>query len=181
MTMKTVGTIAGLSVAAFLAGSQAQANTYTIDAINPVASWTDLGTLGTAAKVFTALGTWSAGETTSRTSDADGIDPSTLVDGTGPGSYGQWTMLGYTFNYGALVGEVGGTFFLIGAGPTMLSGLTGDVHAGYWDSYYGDNTGSVALTVTGVPEASTWIMMLAGFAGLGFAGFRARKHVTRAA
>jgi len=30
----------------------------------------------------------------------------------------------------------------------------------------------------GIPEASTWIMMLAGFAGLGFAGYRASREST---
>jgi PEP-CTERM motif len=33
----------------------------------------------------------------------------------------------------------------------------------------------VISTTIGVPEPSTWAMMLAGFAGLGFAGFRARR------
>jgi len=33
------------------------------------------------------------------------------------------------------------------------------------------------LTVTGVPEFSTWAMMLAGFAGLGFVGYRRQKPV----
>ncbi len=31
-----------------------------------------------------------------------------------------------------------------------------------------------------VPEASTWAMMLIGFAGLGFAGYRRRLRPTRA-
>jgi hypothetical protein len=28
----------------------------------------------------------------------------------------------------------------------------------------------------GIPEASTWVMVLAGFAGLGFAGYRVRAR-----
>jgi hypothetical protein len=35
--------------------------------------------------------------------------------------------------------------------------------------------------ITGVPEASTWAMMLAGFAGLGFLGYRRNKAATLAA
>ena len=31
------------------------------------------------------------------------------------------------------------------------------------------------ITITEAPEASTWAMMVLGFAGLGFAGFRARR------
>ena len=34
---------------------------------------------------------------------------------------------------------------------------------------------NVSVTSTAIPEASTWAMMVLGFAGLGFAGFRARR------
>jgi Protein of unknown function (DUF642) len=42
----------------------------------------------------------------------------------------------------------------------------------------GANNGGVlldAVSVTGVPETSTWAMMLAGFGGLGLLGYRARR------
>ncbi len=39
-----------------------------------------------------------------------------------------------------------------------------------WDSDYTDNSGIQTLSIS-APEASTWLMMLAGFAGLGFAAF----------
>jgi hypothetical protein len=48
------------------------------------------------------------------------------------------------------------------AGP-FLSGTSSD----FW-----------GLTPTGVPEASSWAMLLLGFAGLGFAGYRTRKGVS---
>jgi hypothetical protein len=32
------------------------------------------------------------------------------------------------------------------------------------------------VSLTSVPEESTWTMMLAGFAGLGYAGFRSRRR-----
>jgi hypothetical protein len=32
------------------------------------------------------------------------------------------------------------------------------------------------VSVTGVPERSTWAMMLAGFGGLGYAGFRSSRR-----
>jgi len=35
---------------------------------------------------------------------------------------------------------------------------------------------SVALTTSAVPEPSSWAMMLIGFAGLGYAGFRSRRR-----
>ena len=66
-------------------------------------------------------------------------------------------------------------FFLIGTGPTILSGLSGEIHVGYWDSIYTDNSGTQTLSISVVPEASTWSMMLAGLAGLGLAGYRRAK------
>ncbi len=39
-------------------------------------------------------------------------------------------------------------------------------------SAYGPVVGDVSIAI---PEASTWVMLLAGFAGLGFLGFRARR------
>jgi hypothetical protein len=39
------------------------------------------------------------------------------------------------------------------------------------------NVGANSFTTTGaVPEPSTWAMLLMGFAGLGFAGYRGRKR-----
>jgi hypothetical protein len=48
----------------------------------------------------------------------------------------------------------------------------------------GSNNGGVlidAVSVAGVPEASTWAMMLAGFAGLSLLGYRARRASALAA
>jgi hypothetical protein len=61
-----------------------------------------------------------------------------------------------------------------GAAETMDGGAT-------WISrYQGFGGVSVALTST-IPEPSTWAMMLLGFAGLGFAGYRQRHKVAGAA
>ena len=122
-----------------MVASNAQAATYTVYAINDVPSWLDTGIDANPGTTydFTVINpatTWSAGATASRTSTVDGINPNTLVNGTGPGTYSQWTMDGYTFNFGALVGEDSSGFFLIGTGPTTLKGLSGEIHVGYWDS-----------------------------------------------
>jgi Protein of unknown function (DUF642) len=53
-----------------------------------------------------------------------------------------------------------------------LQGLQGDQYIGL------DNV-SVNLISTGVPETSTWAMMVLGFAGLGYAGYR-RSHKSAA-
>ena len=38
-----------------------------------------------------------------------------------------------------------------------------------------DEIGFSAVTLGSVPEPSTWVMMIVGFAGLGFAGHRAKR------
>lgn len=52
--------------------------------------------------------------------------------------------------------------------PTQL-------HFGVSDGIFSDNSGAYTITVTAVPEASTWAMVVAGFAGLGFAAARRRS------
>jgi hypothetical protein len=44
----------------------------------------------------------------------------------------------------------------------------------------GANDGPTGLQLTAVPELSTWAMMLAGFAGLGFVGYRRQKATVAA-
>jgi hypothetical protein len=51
--------------------------------------------------------------------------------------------------------------------PTFVPGI----YTGFYNEYTG-NYDTVTLTVTNVPEPSTWAMMLAGFAALGFVGYR---------
>jgi PEP-CTERM motif len=52
-----------------------------------------------------------------------------------------------------------------------------------YDQHQGSITGTLAvitLGTSGVPEPSTWAMMLVGFAGLGFTAFRTKKAVSAA-
>ena len=42
-------------------------------------------------------------------------------------------------------------------------------------------TGRTDLTLTAVPEPATWALMLAGFAGLEVAGYRARRSAAAVA
>jgi hypothetical protein len=65
-------------------------------------------------------------------------------------------------------GGAGNQIVVQGSSSPLLTG----------DSYYYLSAGSSDTAVsigTGVPEASTWLMMLAGFAGLGFVGYRRNK------
>jgi len=103
---------------------------------------------------------------------------------------------GVTYEASFYFGSDGGTpndFGVTGPGALSLPTMF-DVPATPWTFYYGFFTGSGSDTITfnfrndpgymaldtvsvnsTVPEASTWAMMLVGFAGLGFAGFRARR------
>jgi hypothetical protein len=77
-------------------------------------------------------------------------------------------------------------------GPLSVSGGNGSgniqfscdvLEAGCKGSIDADLTVSLQVlsTVRTVPEPSTWVMMLIGFAGLGYAGYRSRKAVSIAA
>ena len=88
---------------------------------------------------------------------------------------------------GGLIGGGGGGGYTGG----MASWFNGD--GGYGGTSYlargftdvtkiaGANGGNGTITVTAVPETSTWLMMLAGFAGLGFVGYRRNKHAPHVA
>lgn len=178
---------AAMTVAGSIAmASAANATTFTIDAMNnSIASPLDTGLILNPATtyLFTVVNPatiWSAGAESpySRDSTANGIDP--IASG-----YGQWTQNGFTANYGALVGYTAANGYgLIGTGPDIFSGLTGDVFLMYWDSYYGDNTGQQELSISsvsrtsGVPEPLT--LSLFGTGVLGAAAMRRRKKAKQA-
>lgn len=77
--------------------------------------------------------------------------------------------------------------------PSVNGGIGGQVYfgdesaptfaVGVYTGFVDVNTGYAAtITITSVPEASTWALMLLGFAGLGLAGYRAsRKSAALAA
>jgi PEP-CTERM motif len=77
---------------------------------------------------------------------------------------------------------------------TSTSGLIGFAfNDAFFGTGYGNSTWTIGLTgdnivtsatfssTSTIPEPSTWAMMLLGFAGLGFAGYRSRKAASIAA
>ena len=60
--------------------------------------------------------------------------------------------------------------------PSFLTG-SGFLDLGSEDGYWGPNVFLGAASFA-TPEPSTWALMLLGFAGLGFAGYRSRKAIS---
>lgn len=61
--------------------------------------------------------------------------------------------------------------FELNTGTTVPTFL----HFGVSDGNFSDNTGAYTITVTAIPEPSTWAMLLLGFAGVGFVAYRQTK------
>jgi hypothetical protein len=116
---------------------------------------------------------------------------------SGPLSFGSGADAPATSTSGDITGIFGGSHILVlplgyGVyGPTILSGTAtwdnttlaalGVSRGSYvWTWGSGGDADSFTLNVSGgAPESSTWAMMLAGFAGLGFATYRASRKKRR--
>jgi len=128
---------------------------------------------------------WSAGALP-RWSDANGLVANTFATGTDESGaavgtqigqdFGLLTINGFSAAYGSLVGRFAdGTYQLFGANFAGAAAGTGTLNLFYWDTFSGDNSGSISFDVAGsaVPEASTWGMMIVG---LGAAGALLRRR-----
>jgi hypothetical protein len=131
------------------------------------------------------------------------VGPDVVADlyegASGPASFGPGLLTFGSDNSGLAFGVAGSLFAfpvvavpngyvsgapLLGsstfAGETIASlGLTPGTYVYTWNSAPADDD-SLTVNVSGVPEASTWAMMVLGFIGLGFAAFR-RSHKTMVA
>ena len=129
---------------------------------------------------------WSAGPLP-RWSNADGLIGDIYATGTDDSggaagsligqSFGPLTQNGLTAAYGALVGEINNSFFLLGTNFNVAAPSSGVLSLYYWDSNAGDNsefiTVSVENGISTVPvPAAAWLF---GSALLGFFGFARRK------
>lgn len=158
----------------------AGAATVTVDS---VANSSNLNA-GAATGLFLAAGqgftvtadptdTWSLGANDpgcTREANADGLTA----------CFGNYSQGGLSALYGTLVGSIGaaGQLFAIGTDFAGLAGLSGELFLYNFDSYEGDNAGSIAATVAAapVPLPAGGVLLLGAFAGLG-ALRRSRKAV----
>ena len=67
------------------------------------------------------------------------------------------------------MGRIGdGPYFLVGSDSRQVAQISGDLSLLYWDSYHGDNYGSVMATVseTAVPIPPASTLLIGGLIGL---------------
>jgi len=177
-TVNSLTKLAGAAaIAALTASSVAHAATFDLTYTGSIYSLTatlDASSLGGGDYLVTSL--------TGTVTDGGGPEAMTLIPG-GPGTFG---VPGFNVNnvlyypgsptyvdlYGLAFTASGDTWNLCNSGCV----------ANYTLYSYNPNSGYVtdtgALTVSEVPEPATWAMMGLGFAGLAYAGFRARRRAT---
>ena len=185
----------GLAILLTLALPGISAAATTVYVVNAMDNSTSDGGVGLEVDVFagntfsilaSSSDYWNAGDLP-RWSNANGLTGDLIASGTAditgdnPGAefdlvgvaFPTWTQNGLTAPYGMLVGQFGsGNFFKIG---TSYTGTATDnkLKLFYFDSNNFDNTGSIRVRVTAVPEPETYAMMLAG---LGLIGFMSRRR-----
>ena len=185
--MKTVW---GLGIAAALAiASGASAANFVVDAAaNSSAGGTGLSSLSfTAGQAFTVSvnpnDLWSAGALP-RWSNANGLTGNTFATGTDESGQVAGTQIGSNFGlytqgdlsapYGSLVGEINGSFRLLGTNYAGTAWGTGTLKLFYWDSNNSDNSQFILASVNAVPEPESWALLIVGFGLVGAAARRRR-------
>jgi len=178
-----------------LIASQASAAVFVVDsAANSSTGGVGLETFAVAAGQTLRVSSstndlWSLGALP-RFTDGNGLTGNrfaTALDDSGQSvgtligrNFGLYTQAGYSAPYGALVGEIGGVFKLLGANGLHTAWGTGTLKLYNWDSNRNDNTGAISFKVAVVPEPGTWALLIAGF-GLVGATLRQRRASTTAA
>lgn len=93
-----------------------------------------------------------------------------IFDANGTVCYGIDPTTG--INYFSLVGKIGAnaapddTWFKVGTSYSSVVAQSGTLYLAFLDTDSYNNSGFVTASVTAVPEAATWALMLAGLAGV---------------
>jgi len=187
-----IKTLSAAAAALLLAGVAHASTVVTVDALAD--SWNsgtgtglDTGIALTSGEAFTVTvpvdDLWSAGALP-RWSNANGLTATTYATGTDQSGQPAGTQIGADFGlldgfyYGELVGQIdNGAYFAVGTDFDGTANATGTLKLFYWDTYTPDNSGSVAATVSVVPEPGSLALMLAGVGMVGGLARRRARHI----
>lgn len=112
-----------------------------------------------------ALPRWSNANGLTGNLFATGTDESGQAAGTQIGAnFGLFTQAGLSAPFGALVGELGGTFFVLGTNFSGTAPAAGALRLFYWDSNNADNTGAIVADVQARNVAEPFSLSLLGVA-----------------
>jgi hypothetical protein len=201
MTLKSV--LLCTTVLAAFAATPASAIQFSVDALaNSSTGGVGMNTVSiTAGQSFSVTvdpnDLWSAGALP-RWSNAGGLtvdlfaqagDDSGQPAGTKIGmDWGLWTEANLTAPFGTLVGRIGGgDFFKIGTSFTQTATASGVLELFYWDSNFGDNSGSVLADVivgepvgTPAPLPGALPLFVSGMGALGLLTLRRKRNAASA-
>jgi hypothetical protein len=168
--------VAGAAVAAVLAPLSCQASTI---AFNVDTATFDLQGQAVLSDSLNAVGGYDVVSISgSVTGPSGGAITGLIPNPTQPNSYnnGSWIYDNVVypsapaFDYWGLLFSAGGYDYNI-----FSSGTTGYLSTNNPGGVFNPGEVVLAASVAAIPEASSWVMMLAGFAALGFAGYRSSR------